>query len=27
MQKMNVIAKVSYYFSVVSLHWNCPKNI
>ena len=27
MQKMNVIAKISYYFSAVSLHWNCANNI
>jgi len=25
--KMNEIAKISCYFSAVSLHWNCAKNI
>jgi len=27
MQKMNVIAKISCYFSAVSLHQNCARNI
>jgi len=27
MQKMNVIVKISCYFSTISLQWNCAKNI
>jgi len=27
MQKSNVRAKISFYFSTVSLHWDCAKNI